>query len=326
MDNRDHTMRWIIVLLAGLSLSAVAACGGTGPKEKGEQKSGKPGWIGVMIQDVSESLAKRKHLTTDAGAYISDIIDDSPADSADLAIGDVVVQFAGKDVQDAADLTRIVRKTLPGTRTTVTVLRRGEKKTINITVGKAKEPTVNVAPMRQRIRVMISSGSLGMELHALNEQLGEYFGAPDNAGVLVERVQKDTPADRAGFKAGDVIVRVGKRTVDELEDIYRELRKYDEGDKVEFEVLRKGARKTLTVEIEENEPCPGPMHLFPGDFWLNEGPGALEENRINIERDIPRLENFHIDIDRLKRNLRENERELRGALQKTLRLIPSVAV
>jgi serine protease Do len=105
----------------------------------------------------------------------------------------------------------------------------------------------------------MGGATLGITARSLNEQLGEYFGAPNNEGVLVEEVEKDKSGDKAGLKAGDVIVRVGKKTVTEVGDISKEIRKLEEGDKVEVEVLRKGTKKTLTVEITDVEE--GPAHL-----------------------------------------------------------------
>ena len=63
---------------------------------------------------------------------------------------------------------------------------------------------------------------LGMKLLPLNEQLGEYFGAPEGEGVLVEEVAKGSSAERAGLKAGDVVLQAGKRTVRQTEDVLRE--------------------------------------------------------------------------------------------------------
>ena len=90
------------------------------------------------------------------------------------------------------------------------------------------------------VQVFVGNHLLGMQLLTLNEQLGEYFNAPNNEGVLVEEVEHESTAEKAGFKAGDIIIRVGKKTVDAVEKVQRELHKFDEGDKVDFEIMRKG--------------------------------------------------------------------------------------
>lgn len=75
-------------------------------------------------------------------------------------------------------------------------------------------------------------------------------------GVLVEKVERKSTADKVGFKAGDIIIRIGNKTIDEVEKVRRELGKYDEGDKVEFEVMRKNTKKVLSVEMEEDQNVP----------------------------------------------------------------------
>jgi predicted metalloprotease with PDZ domain len=103
------------------------------------------------------------------------------------------------------------------------------------------------------MHVFFRNHIFGMQLLTLNEQLGEYFNAPNNEGVLVEEVEHESSAEKAGFKAGDIIIRVGKKTVNAAEKVQRELRKYDEGDKVDFEVMRKDVKKTLSIEMEEDQ-------------------------------------------------------------------------
>ena len=107
--------------------------------------------------------------------------------------------------------------------------------------------------------MFMGGATLGVTARTLNEQLGKYFGAPNNEGVLVEEVEKGKAGDKAGIVAGDVIIRIGTRTVDKVDDISKELRKLDEGDKIQVEVLRKGSKKSLTVEMMEIEE--GPAHL-----------------------------------------------------------------
>jgi C-terminal processing protease CtpA/Prc len=246
----------VLMVLAGAAVLTLLTQGDVLCKTPKSERTSRSGWIGVMIENVSKRIARDYKLESEEGAYVSEVVKDSPADSAGIQEGDIIVIFDDRKIDDPGDLAEAVRKTRPGTKVNLTLVREGKKKDLSLVVGKTKrrfESHFFRMPPMPHLRVSVNSQVLGMELLNLNEQLGEYFGAPNNEGVLVEEVKKGSAGEKAGFKAGDVIVRAGKRTVEEVDDITRELRKSDEGDTVEFEVLRKGARKILTAEIEESD-------------------------------------------------------------------------
>jgi serine protease Do len=222
------------------------------------------GWIGIMIQDVSEKTARKAKLDSEEGAYVNEVMDNSPADSAGIQEGDVIILFNEKKIFDAEDLMKIVQRTTPGTKATLVTIRDGQKKTLQLTVGKSKmqkhemlkHEMFGVMPHVPDVRVILGNHFQGLQLLTLNEQLGEYFGVPNNEGVLVEEVEHESAAEKAGFKAGDIILRIGKKTIDAVEKVQKELRKYDEGEKVEFEIMRKNAKKSISLEMEEEQDMP----------------------------------------------------------------------
>ena len=96
------------------------------------QKIKRSGWMGVFVQDVDKKLAKKENLKINEGAYISEVADDSPADSAGLLRGDVVIRFAEQTIENADGLMRVVRKTKPGTQISlVSGPKRGRKEFFN---------------------------------------------------------------------------------------------------------------------------------------------------------------------------------------------------
>lgn len=289
--------------------SLVHAAAAPARQDDESRPKAKRGWLGVSISDVTEEIAKEKNLKSEMGAYVSDVVDDSPADSVGIRKGDVVVEFAGKAVEDANDLSKAVSKVEPGTKANLVIHRKGEKKTFQVVIGKLPRRARNFSyffnDREPRVR-MFHGGMLGMGLLELNEQLAEYFGAPNNEGVLVEKVEKGSSAEKAGIKAGDVLLKVGSRSIDEISDVRRALDKFEEGDKVDVEVLRKGSRKTMSVEVEEDEgpwgitapgmgPGPG-MHMFRGlerrdhDFDIELAEPKLDKLRYKIESIAPEIE------------------------------------
>ena len=316
------------MLITGSLLSTPGKSSGDSIKK---EKMSNSGWIGVMIQDVSEKTAKKAKLDSEDGAYINDVVEDSPADSAGLKKGDIIVEFHGKKVLDAEDLMKSVHRISPGTRTSLLVIRNGEKKTMDITIGTAKRSKnfhIGGFPPLPYFHSFGGNHVLGLQLLTLNEQLGEYFSAPNNEGVLVEEVGKESPGDKAGFKAGDVIIRIGKRTVDEAEKIQRELQKYDEGDKVEFEVLRKGVKKLLSAEVEEDQSF-GRNLFFHGPHGrlLRTKPFHDTDIQLNMDELQPDIDQIRIEIEEAMKGSkngcqdhRRHEPILMPSLRKSVRL------
>ncbi|MGB5875558.1 MAG: PDZ domain-containing protein, partial [Bacteroidota bacterium] len=90
----------------------------------------KGGWLGVSIQDMTSDLAKKKGMNTKAGAYVMDVVEDSPADKAGLKDNDVIVKYDERTVSDADDLVRAVRKSEPESSVKVLVMRNDQRKTL----------------------------------------------------------------------------------------------------------------------------------------------------------------------------------------------------
>jgi len=133
----------------------------------------------------------------------------------------------------------------------------------------------------------------------LNRELGDYFGVSGGKGILITSVNDDSPASRAGFKAGDVIVKVGDREVEDSGDLRAALRDRPAG-KVDVTVVRKGQRMTLTPELAEPPKemrmygSMGDMHMKhtgPGT-WTFESPNG--EKRIYIHRSSGEDGDIHI--------------------------------
>lgn len=275
-------------------------------------KSKKQGWLGVAIQDVTPRLARDKELKVKEGAYVNEVVEDSPADSAGIKEGDVVTEFNGKKIEIAEDLTQAVRSTKPGTKVSITVNRKGEKKTLTASVGKNKSsmPFAIAAPHPPRVIINRIGKIEGMELMELNKQLGDYFEAPNGRGVLVKEVEEESNAAKAGIKAGDIITKVGDEPIKRFDDVTEALEDADEGDKVTIEYIRKGKKNTATLEISE--------HNYGNIwYWKDEEPQhhyefeiqpRLEKMQRELEIKLKKLPRIQKDMEHIQ--LRETSLEL----------------
>ncbi len=214
---------------------------------------GEEGWLGVSVEDLTPELAKKLKADAREGVVVSRVQKESPAEKAGLRENDIIVAVNKHDISDRWDLVRRIRSEDPGTSVTLSVIRESKKQNLNAVLGENPEPLPAVAPVPENIPhpIFMSSESQtgGLKLRTLNEQLGEYFGAPNSRGVLVEEVRKGSKAADAGFKAGDVIIRVGRNTVEDLEDFHNALRHYDQGDTAQVEVMRKGSQLSLSLQL-----------------------------------------------------------------------------
>ncbi len=267
------------------------------------------GWLGVSIQDITSKMAKKKNLKNDDGAYVSDVLDDSPADSAGVKEGDVIVEFNGNTIDDAGDLLHAVQKAKPGTKTTIVVIRDNERKSLAISVGRPRRTDHSsgfsfAPPMLPHMHFFGATRTWGLQLSELNEQLGEYFGAPNGRGLLVEQVEKKSAGAKAGFKAGDVITKVNKNSVEELRDLSDAIEDVEEGDKVVVEVLRKGASMTLTVEIEDKDDPPSSFNFHFENVPDLDGfqPEGIQL-KIQRQEAMPDLRNLKMQIDQFKKTM-----------------------
>ncbi len=190
-------------------------------------------------------------------ARIRSVADDSPAEEAGLREGDRILEIDGVEIEETWDVIRAMRDRRPGDEARILVERDGEETTLRVTLGERKgrgAPRVEVAPPDREGSVVLIGGArlfLGVELHPMSEELREYFNAPRDTGMLINRIVEDGPAERAGLRAGDVIVAVDGEEVAGVGDIRRALQDREAGDAVPVRVLRRGSEQTIEVTLEE---------------------------------------------------------------------------
>ncbi len=178
------------------------------------------GYLGVMIQDVTPSLAKEFKLKDNKGALVGDVTPKSPAEKAGLESGDLILEFNGKNVTDSRHLKLEVARTHPGESVPVNVLREGSSKTLQVTV---KEMPGADKLARNDSHNGDDSGTLnGVTVADLERAVRQQFDLPENVkGVVVTEVDPNSAAAEAGLKSGDIIQEINRKPVRSAEEAVR---------------------------------------------------------------------------------------------------------
>jgi len=228
-------------------------------------------WLGVETQEVTSEKAKSLKLSSERGALIGKVLPDSPAAKAGLKENDVVTEINGQRVEGTAQFRRMIRE-IPGGRTVqLSVWRDGKQQTVTATLGKSEErhsAMMKVSPQAFAFRVpempeipdvhnfewnggMLLAGKprLGIDAEDLTGQLGAYFGVPEGEGILVRNVNADSPAEKAGVKAGDVITSFNGERIRTAGELREKLAGIEGGKSITLGVLRNKSEVKLTVEL-----------------------------------------------------------------------------
>ncbi len=175
----------------------------------------KRGWLGVMIQTVTEELKTALGLPSVAGALVGNVFEGSPAGKAGVLRGDVIVEFNGKKLFRSDDLPRIVASVKPGTNVEIKVIRNGKQKSIRIKLGE-------MPAEKEQGGATSLSENLGMSLTNMTPEIARKLGVDVSEGVVVTEVVPGGPAAKAGFREGIVITEVKQirvRNIDEYEKV-----------------------------------------------------------------------------------------------------------
>src|SRR3989440_5479993 len=164
------------------------------------------GWLGVVIQDVTDELASSFGVREREGVLGADVMKGGPAETAGLRPGDVVVELNGTRIHEGPDLQRHIANVAPGQRVRLGVVRDGAPQRITVIVAEmpAEEPPLSA---------QAGSGGVGLQVEALAPRAAERLNLPMSQGVLVVDVATGGPADRARLRRGDVILEVWRQPV-----------------------------------------------------------------------------------------------------------------
>jgi len=235
---------------------------------------GEGSWLGVETNEVTSEKAKELKLPAERGVVLGKIMDDSPASKAGLRENDVVTEINGQRVEGTSQFRRMIREIPAGRSVPLTVWRDGRTQSISVTLGKADEGSRNsfyaapgafafrmpdlpeVAPLPELnldgdAFALMARPRLGIDAEDLSGQLGTFFGAPDGEGILVRDVASGSVAEKAGLKAGDVIISLNGERIRSTGDLRSKLasRDSEKATSVKLGVLRNKSELSVTAEL-----------------------------------------------------------------------------
>ena len=204
------------------------------------------GWLGVQIQDVTRELAESFGMKRPVGALVAKVIAGSPAEKADLQIGDVIVEYDGQQIETSGDLPPLVGMTPVNQLAHLKVIRQGNKKTVTVKIGLLPEQESQLAETR---KVPKLSNRLGIAVADLNDEQREQMQVMKN-GVLVQEVGKG-PAAQAGILRGDVILRIANNIVRDVADFDKIVKELPAGKSIAVLIQRRGNPVFLALKIDK---------------------------------------------------------------------------
>lgn len=239
-------------------------------------------FLGVHVEDVSKENMGRYGMSEVRGVGVTEIVKDSPAEKAGLRKDDVILSFNGEAVTSTRKLNRLVSESSADQNVRLRISRGGSEQEVSATLAKRKGAnTIFNQKMGDDIRQQMekmkkdlpkfkdkdgnfvftwgSHRRIGIATEPLTKQLAEYFGVTD--GILITSVTENSPAAKAGLKAGDIITAVDGEKVDSPGDVSRVINKKQEGS-VSLTVVRDRNTRTVTVTPEKMTQSTGDVRTI----------------------------------------------------------------
>lgn len=244
-------------------------------------------YLGVDIRDITPDRVAALKLKTERGVEVTMVDQDAPAGKAGIREHDVIVDFNGSAVESEEQLRRLIRETPAGRTVSLGISRDGNPLKINVELADynkvvGKNHGITIAPLPPLPEVgdfgnrfdvpgsiyvlRNTSAALGVQTENLTSQLGDFFGVKNGEGVLVRSVEKGSPAEKGGLKAGDVIVRIGEEKLSDRSDLTRLMRKYRTGGKLNVGVVRDKHEQNLTVDLPQRSKDSSRIEIESGQF------------------------------------------------------------
>jgi Do/DeqQ family serine protease len=210
------------------------------------------GWLGIVIQDVTDELASSFGVREREGVLVADVMKGGPGEAAGLRPGDVIVDLGGVKIREVPDLQRRVANVTPGQTVAVGVIRDGTSQRLSVRVAEMPSEDTTVA----EADVDATPDGFGLQAEPLAPDTAERLGLSGGHGLLVTDVATGGPADRAGLRRGDVILEVDRKPVQDALALQKALSAVPTGRSVLVWVHRAGPGSQNQYLVLEREARP----------------------------------------------------------------------
>lgn len=301
-----------------------------------EEGGGGSSYLGVDIADVTTERLGALKLKEEHGAEVTMVDQDAPAGKAGLKEHDVILTLNGAAVESAAQLRRMIRETPAGRVVSLGISRDGQPQSIKVQLAnRSKSAAMHNVPefkfampampaladLDIPVSVVIAHSSLrsGLMVENITPQLGDFFGVKGGGGVLVRSVEKGSRSEKAGFRAGDVIVRVNNEAVHDTSDFTRALRATSKG-AAAVTVIRDKKEQNLNLILPDKKDS-GILieESFDVPDLTAETPMQLSRAGQEIARMAPALEKLQRNtpcFNKLQQKLQDSQRKLQKQSEK----------
>ena len=208
------------------------------------------GWLGVQIQTVTDDIAEGLGLDEAYGALVSQVVEDSPAERAGLQIGDVIMRYDDKRVDEMRDLPRLVASTPANSEVMLEIWRNESQTSVSALISKTDES----GEQNAAIDTSETEDTLGLVLSPLNDELRKQYSVKENTqGVIITDIDPNSEAASRGVRVGDVIQKIGRTDVTSAQEIDQAVKLALNSDKASLLLLIEREGQVLFVAIPIKE-------------------------------------------------------------------------
>ncbi|HUK24955.1 MAG TPA: PDZ domain-containing protein [Terriglobales bacterium] len=289
-------------------------------------------YLGVDTRDITPDRMEPLHLKEETGVEVTLVDQDAPAGKAGIKEHDVIMSINDEKVESVEQLRRLIHEIPAGRVISIGIFRDGKPLTLKAELGdrnklfhfesgpkefKFEMPSMPAIPdvdLDLPVSVVIVHSSLrsGLMVENLTPQLGDFFGVKNGKGVLVRSVERGSRAEKAGFHAGDVIVRVNDQPVNDSGDFSHALRGRKDNS-VSVVVIRDRKEQTLTLTLPDRSQS----GMQEESLELPRITAQMDLTRMQSElaRVKPEIEAYTQEMRRIQPELERSMRQLQQKMQ-----------
>ena len=206
------------------------------------------GFLGLVPQDIDETMAKAMKLTTTEGALVGDVTSGSAADKGGIKVGDIITGVNDTKIKNSTELRNVIAGIEPGTTVKIHLIRDGKDVTVSVTLGQ-RPSDEELAKGANGSEEKQTSEKLGITVQNLNSSLAKQYGIENHKAVVITNVTQGSPADDAGVKAGDLVVQANQVDVKDVAGFNKALGHLKSGDSVALLLKRGNTSFFVGIEI-----------------------------------------------------------------------------